>query len=169
MILAGFAALAASAYYLLLRWIEASRKRVDEYNGVLALLLHMRGTLSSGGGRLCDMVRDFESVALDENGLLEVLRADCVGDSTDAVSGGFFRDNLSRVRFCIDFEDSQRLLDYLRVYGKCYTGEERRKLDEIVEHFRDRNKCASEKSDRNIKAARTVFAFVFVGVFILLL
>lgn len=169
MILIGFAALAASAYYLLSRGIEASRRRCEEYTSVLALLLHMRGALSSGGGRLCDIVRGFESDALENSGLLSVLRADCTGDASDGARGGFFRDNLSRVRFRMDPEDSQRLLDYLRGYGKCYAGEERRRLDEIIECFRAREKCVADKSEKDIKAARAVFAFAFVGIFILLL
>ena len=174
MLFVGFIAVFASAWCVFSKFTEDIKREKEEYSAIVALLLHIRGALSSGGGRLCDILRGFESAPLEDNGLLGVLRANNVGGLNDSkefceTSRVFFRDNLSEIHLSVDEEDAKRLLTYLRGYGKSYLEEEKKKLSEITEHFSSVEKRFSEKSEKDIKAARTVFVFAFVGAFILLI
>lgn len=172
-IFVGLIAVFASVYLLVSSSVNGIKRKKEEYCAVVALLLYIRGALSSGGGRLCDMVRKFSSEPLEENGLLAVLRSDSVGNSRDSnepeTSRAFFRNNLDKVRFLVDDEDAKKLVRYLRGYGKSYIEEERKKLSEITDYFITREKSFSEKSERDIKTSWIVFAFAFVGAFILLI
>lgn len=172
MLFIGFVALFASVYYAVMSLTEGMGRKRAEYSAISALLLHIRAGLSSGGGRLCDILRTFKSKPLEENGLLAVLAADVVKNENGEIgkaSGGFFRDNLYRIRFLIDETDAKKLLSYLEGYGKSYIEEEKKKLSEITCYFSEREKSFSEKSEKDTKAIWTVFVFLFVGAFILLI
>ena len=95
-IFVGLIAVFASVYLLVSSSVNGIKRKKEEYCAVVALLLYIRGALSSEGGRLCDMVRKFSSEPLEENGLLAVLRSDSVGNSRDSnepeerlAAGGF--------------------------------------------------------------------------------
>ena len=169
----GLIALFASGYCFVSRTVLAMNKKRDEYSAVVALLLHIRAKLSSGGGSLYAILRGFESEPLSKNGLLGVLRADAVGNvessGTCEKNQSFFRDNLSKIRFVIEKDDAKKLLGYLESYGKCYIEEERRKLSEITDHFMQKEKWFCEKNEKDIKALWIVFTFLFVGVLIFLI
>ena len=174
MLLVGFIAVFLSALFVFLKFIGGLDKKKDEYSAIVALLLHIRGALFSGGGRLCDILRGFESKPLEDNGLLRVLRADNVKSVNDnaelrETSQAFFRENLSGICLSVDENDAKKLIVYLEGYGKTYLEEEKKKLSEITDHFCSVEKKFSEKSEKDIKAAWALFAFAFVGAFIFLI
>ena len=54
MLFVGFIAVFASAWCVFSKFTEDIKREKEEYSAIVALLLHIRGALSSGGGRLCD-------------------------------------------------------------------------------------------------------------------
>ena len=168
MIFFGLILVGGAAYYLLSQHISERRAKAEEYTATLRLLKHIRGALSSGGGRLCDILHGFASKPLSDNRLLHVL---CTDEVRGAEGSGavFFRDSLQDISFLIDAADAKRLVAYFEDFGKGYIEEEKRRLSEITEYFSLREKEFIEKSEKDIKAARIIFAFAFVGAFILLL
>ena len=163
--------LGAAAYMLLLQSFSQLKKKEEEYSAIVALLGHMRGKLASGGGRLCDILHGFASRALEDNGLLAVLKNDGIRNSPggNVARNCFFRDSIGKIEFRIDKRDAEKLTAYFESYGKSYIEEEKRKLDEITDYFCGKEKSFSEKTEKDIKARQAVFAFAFVGLFIALL
>ena len=174
MLFIGFIAVFVSVYCTVSRTVDGIKRKRAEYSAIVALLVHIRAALSSGGGSLCGILRGFKSKPLLDNGLLGVLAADAVGSGNgNAVfrenGSCFFRDNLSGLRFVIDESDAKKLISYFEGYGKSCLEEEKRKLSEITDHFSAVEKSFCEKSERDVRAAWIVFAFSFIGAFILLI
>ncbi len=162
-------AVALSAWYFVSSSVSRIRERKEEYSAICALLLHIRGEISSGGGRLCDIIRGFRSEPLEKNGLLTCLRADPVSSGDGSSDNTFFRDKLFAVLFIIDKEDAEKLKSYLSSFGKSYLEEEKKKLGEISEYFLKKENDVVVKSEKNIKAAWTLFVFFFIGALILII
>lgn len=168
MIFFGLILVGGAAYYLLSQHISGRRAKAEEYTETLRLLKHIRCALSSGGGRLCDILHGFDSKPLSDNRLLLVLRADEMRGNGGA-DPVFFREGLRDIELLVDRDDAERLVAYFENFGRGYIEEEKRRLTEITEYFSVREKVFIEKSEKDIKAARIIFAFAFVGAFILLL
>ena len=150
--------------------VSAIRERKEEYLAVCSLLLHIRGKLASGGGALCEILRDFRSDILDKNGTLACLGANgALPPSAHGADSGFFRDKLSYVTFLHEREDSDKLASYFANFGRSYIDEERKKLDEVIGYFEKKAASVSERSEKDIKTTMILFAFFFVGAFILIL
>lgn len=148
--------------------ICAIKARCDEYSAVCALLLHIRGKLASGGGALCEILRDFRSDRLEGNGTLRLLGR---GDAAAAFLNGepLFRDKLSLSHLLCDKGDSEKLSEYFSLFGKSYIDEERKKLDGIIGYFEKRTASVTEKGEKDIKVTMVLFAFFSVGAFILIM
>ncbi len=169
----GLIAVGAAVWYLISAYVGLLRDKEKEYNEICELLMHIRGALSSGGGTLSRIIRSFKSDTLLKNGLLNCLGLDIsvVNESseTNRAKDAFFRDKLYDVNFIIEKSDADKLISYLKKFGKSYLEEEKQKLTEITEYFRIKACAFSEKSDKNIKVTRILFAFCFIAAFILLL
>ena len=167
----GLIAAALSAGYFVTSYVRRISARKEEYSAICTLLLHIRGKIYSGGGRLCDIMRGFYSEPLEKNGLLPCLREDPVssGDGEVTVNNSFFRDKLSDVFFLVDELDAEKLKSYLSSFGKSYLEEEKKKLGEVSEYFGKKESDVVVKSERNIKTAWTLFAFFFIGALILII
>ena len=61
------------------------------------------------------------------------------------------------------------MIFYIEGFGKNYLEEEKKKLNEIIDFFKGREKNVSEKGEKSIKVTMILFAFFFIGAFILLL
>lgn len=169
----GLITVGSAVFYLISAAVSSIRHKKDEYDAICALLLHIRGALSSGGGTLSEITRGFKSDTLSKNGLLECLGTDIgvLNGNSESYKGKstFFRDRLSDISFSIDKSDADKLILYLESFGKSYLEEEKRKLTEIFEHFRSKSAAVAEKSEKNIKVIWILFVFCFVAVFIFLL
>ena len=135
------------------------REESEAYSAVCAMLLHIRGKLSSGGGSLPSILADFRSNAPRVREAVDLLRG----------SGGFFRDRILETEFLAETEDSEKLRSYFLGFGRSYIGEEMKKLDAVIAYFEKRALSVSETSAKDIKVTLTLFAFFFVSAFILIL
>lgn len=162
-----------AVWYYISEAVRSIRWKSDEYSDVCAFLLHVRGALSSGGGTLCEITKGFSSEILEKNNFLPCLRADSASlhreRAKSTEENAFFRDKLSKITFALDKEDAQRLIFYIEGFGKNYLEEEKKKLNEIIDFFKGREKDVSEKGEKSIKVTMILFVFFFIGAFILLL
>ena len=171
MLYLGLFALGIASFYFVSCTVSAMREVEEEYRAVYAMLLHIRGALSSGGGALCEIIKSFRSDVLEKRRMISCLASDPMDKSffeRNASEYAFFRDKLSDIDLMMDKTDSEKLIKYLSSYGKNYLEEEKKKLDEIIAYFASRSDTVAEKNEKNIKVIRTMFAFFYVGIVILL-